>query len=102
MSGGLFPHKERTGVWWKDHSLSLILVGLLVIQTVHAIWAGHIVWLSDQQGHEQPIQNAWGSDFWIWWSYEYNVSLVADTFGVLLIVILTKWFYERGSSEGGG
>ena len=41
----------------------------------------------------------WPSDFWIWWSWEYNVSLLADTFGVILIVLLTKWLYEQGSEE---
>jgi hypothetical protein len=35
----------------------------------------------------------------VWWGWEYQVSLVADTYGVILVVLLTKWLYERGSAE---
>jgi hypothetical protein len=85
--------------WIKRHSLSLVLTALLIVQTVHAIVAGVYVW-----NREQPLGDgipAFGSEFWIWWSWEYNVSLVADTFGVLLIVVLSKWLYEEGSAENG-
>ena len=85
--------------WIKRHSLSLVLTALLIVQTVHAIVAGVYVW-----NREQPLGDgipALGSEFWIWWSWEYNVSLVADTFGVLLIVVLSKWLYEEGSAENG-
>lgn len=89
MSGGLFPRRESTGNWWRDHSLSLILVVLMVAQTALALWAGRQVYLAEQL----PV------GFWTWWAWEYNVSLVADTFGVLLVVILTKFYRERGSAE---
>ena len=85
--------------WVKRHSLSLVLAALLTAQTVHAILAGIYVW-----NREQPLGDgitALGREFWIWWSWEYNVSLVADTFGVLLIVVLSKWLYEEGSAENG-
>lgn len=87
------PHSP----WIKRHSLSLVLVVLLAVQTAHAVAAGAYVW-----NREHPLGDglpAWGRDFWVWWSWEYNVSLVADTFGVLLIVILSKFLYEEGSSE---
>jgi hypothetical protein len=96
-SGGLFPVQKPTGSWWRDHSLSIVLLALLVAQTTHAIWSGWYVF-----GNELPFGKAvqpGDYGFWMWWSYEYNVSLVADTFGVLLIVILTKWLRERGSNE---
>jgi hypothetical protein len=99
-AGGLFPQKDPTGRWWVDHGLSIVLVVILLAQTLHAVWSGWYVF-----GHEQPFGKAVepGSyGFWMWWGYEYNVSLVADTFGVLLIVILTKWLNERGSDEGNG
>ncbi len=28
--------------------------------------------------------------------------VLADTYGALLLVLLTKWFYEQGSGESGG
>jgi hypothetical protein len=98
---GLFPAQKPSGNWWRDHSLSIVLIALLAVQTAHAIWAGHVVWISETRTHGDPA-GGWPSDFWIWWSWEYNVSLVADTFGVLLVVLLTKWLNERGSSEGDG
>lgn len=83
--------------WVARHSLGLVLAVLLIAQTIYAVWSGSIVW-----ANEDPFQAkdpALTADFWVWWSWEYNVSLVADTFGVLLIVMLSKWFYEQGSAE---
>lgn len=97
----LFAVREPSGVWWRDHSLSLVLAGLLMAQTAHALWAGHEVWLGEQRDHGSGLAG-WPGDFWVWWSWEYNVSLVADTFGVILIVLMSKWFYEVGSKESQG
>ncbi len=96
MASGLFEKKEPTGSWWRDHSLSLTLVAVMLAQTVFALWSGAYVW-----GREQPLGNLppWGEGFWVWWAWEYNISLVADTFGVLLIVMLSKWLKEVGSAE---
>lgn len=83
--------------WIKRHSLSLVLIALMTAQTGHAIWAGAYVF-----SREQPLGQGiptFGREFWAWWSWEYNISLVADTFGVLLIVMLSKWLYEQGSAE---
>ena len=86
----LFPDHARKGhSWFARHSLSIVLVVLMVVQTWFAVWTGERVYAA-----EQP-----GVAFWIWWAWEYNVSLVADTFGVLLVVLLTKWLYEDGSKE---
>lgn len=83
--------------WIKQHSLGLTLAVLLVLQTLYAIWAGTYVF-----SREEPLGPGvptLGREFWAWWSWEYNVSLVADTFGVLLIVMLSKWLYEQDSAE---
>lgn len=89
MPSGLFQHRPPTGSWWRDHSLSLVLTAIMATQTVLAVWSGRYVWSLEQLG----------GSFWTWWIWEYNVSLVADTFGVLLIVLLSKWLKEVGSSE---
>lgn len=94
----LFPSKAKGGTWFSRHSLSIVLLTLMTVQTAYALWAGHHVWLSESRTHGENAAG-WPKDFWIWWSWEYNVSLVADTFGVLLIVLLTKWLYEEGSDE---
>ena len=94
---GLFPAHEPTGKWWYDHSLTIVLVTLMAAQTGHALWSGWYVF-----EREQPFGGKVGAgsgQFWVWWTYAYNISLVADTFGVILIVVLTKWLRERGSQE---
>lgn len=96
--GGLFPARKRTGVWWRDHSLSLVIGAILLVQTGWVLYTGHAEWVSAQQDHSAPAAG-WPWEFWQWWSFEFVNSLVADTYGVLLIVLLTKWFYERGSDE---
>jgi hypothetical protein len=82
----MFP--EREAKFWK-HSLSIVLGIILVAQTVYSLWTGWQVYGAEDLS----------TPFWIWWSWEYVVSVVADTYGVLLVVLLTKWFYEQGSSE---
>ena len=84
----------------KRHSLSVVLIILMVAQTAYAMWAGAYVF-----SREQPLGDGiptFGRQFWAWWSWEYNVSLVADTYGVLLVVLLTKWLYEQDSAESTG
>lgn len=96
MPSGLFEKKAPTGHWWSDHSLSLVLAAILAAQTILAILTGHYVWVNEAPfGTPAP----WSASFWIWWTWEYNISLVADTFGVLLIVLLSKWLREVGSAE---
>jgi membrane protein implicated in regulation of membrane protease activity len=89
VSTGLFPTRDPSGSWLRDHSLSLVLLALLAVQTAFCLWAGHRVYVAEGL----PVS------FWVWWGWEYQVSLVADTYGVILVVLLTKWLYERGSAE---
>ncbi len=97
---GLFEKKARSGVWWRDHSLSLVIGAILFVQTAFALWAGAYVFV-----REEPLGSGvatWTEGFWVWWGWEYSISLVADTYGVLLIVLLSKWLREVGSSEDTG
>lgn len=86
----------RRGTFWERHSLSLVLAAILIVQTCIALWAGHSVWVDEQTVHAQPLDYA---TFWVWFIWEYNISLVADTFGVILIVLLSKRLEEQGSAE---
>lgn len=99
MPTRLFEQKEPTGVWWRDHSLSLVIAAILLVQTVYALISGAYVFAREQPFG--PQVQPWSSEYWMWWSWEYNVSIVADTYGVLLIVLLSKWLKEVGSSENG-
>ena len=98
----LFPEhrkwQDEEHHWIKQHSLGVTLAVLLAVQTVYAIFVGHWAWIQDGKDHGEKL-TGWPGEFWLWWSWEYNISLVADTFGVLLIVLLSKWLYEQGSAE---
>ncbi len=87
---------RRRGSFLQRHSLSIVLAVILLAQTVAAMAAGHHVWVGEQRVHEQPLEIA---EFWIWWFWEYNLSIVADTYGVILIVLLSKRLVEEDSAE---
>jgi hypothetical protein len=91
-----FRGAAREGTFWQQHSLSVVLAVILFVQTVAAILAGRHVWVGEQEAHGLPLQ---AGEFWIWWFWEYNISLVADTFGVILIVLLSKRLEEAESAE---
>jgi hypothetical protein len=100
MFTGQRKWQDSESSWVKRHSLSLVLAVLISVQTLFAVVAGVYVWNREHPLGEDVV--GLGRAFWIWWSWEYNISLVADTFGVLLIVMLSKWLYEQGSAENGG
>jgi hypothetical protein len=85
----LFDRREATGKWWIDHSLSLALGGLLALWMVATFSLGMHHYQSEQP--EYP--------FWSWFWFEWFTSTLADVFGTLLIVLLSKRLYERGSAE---
>lgn len=63
----------------KEHSLSLFVI---------SIWLGLII------GSATLFEEDW----YAWWS-ERAGGHSDDAFGALLLVLLTKWFVERGSEE---
>jgi hypothetical protein len=86
---GLFRVEKRTGIWWRDHSLSIVLLVILLAQTAVSLFTGWNLWRQERPDTSQG--------FMTWWLFEYTTSVVADTYGVLLIVWLSKFFVERGS-----
>ena len=82
--------------WFKRHSLSLALIAVLLVQAVVVLSTGYPEWLADQQMHGEPVKTL---DFILWFVYEMTVSIIADTYGALLLVLFAKWFYEEGSPE---
>ncbi|MBY5161494.1 hypothetical protein [Salsipaludibacter albus] len=83
--------------WWVRHSLSLVLVAILVVQTLAFHLSEVPDWVADQQVHGGSTA-LWPA-YWLHFSAEWFVSVLADTYGALLLVLLTKWFYEQGSQE---
>ena len=83
----MLGEKSRAAV--RKHSLSLVLTTLWLSFTCATLFLGHAKWKSE--GDDIP--------FWTWWCYEYTMSLVADVFGALALVVLTKRLYEKDSAE---
>lgn len=94
----IFHGKPRfKGNWIKDHSLSLVL-GVIFLAHAAGYWFSEWpVWKQEQTVHQEQINIV--PDFLLHYVAEMNVSLVADAYGVLLIVLLSKWFIERDSAE---
>lgn len=99
----LYPREGRRWAdhrsWILRHSLSLVLVVLLVAQSI----AFHLTelpdWVQEQRAHGGSTA-LWPA-YWLHYGAEWFVSVLADTYGALLLVLLTKWFYEQGSEESG-
>jgi hypothetical protein len=88
--------KPGTRDWLRKHSLGLALTAMFVLMTAFTIVTGIPEFRTEQADHGQPF--AWPA-FWLWWSHEYMLSLVADVFGALILVLMTKRLYEIGSAE---
>lgn len=68
----------------------------MLVQTAYAVWSGSYVFARGPG----PRSSGWvGVEIQ---RLKYNVSLVADTYGVLLIVLLSKWFSVVGPAEDKG
>lgn len=85
----LFTRREPTGNWWRDHSLSLVLVSAMIIVTVFSVLSSYQLW----QAEELQIE------FWLWYSHHFWTGFADEILGALLLVLLSKWFVERGSAE---
>lgn len=85
--------------WFHRHSLSLVLVAVFVAFTATTLVVGWLEFSAEEIEHGgQPEL----SSFWRWWVFEYAMSLVADIFGAILLVTLTKRLREVGSAEDKG
>ena len=102
MSSGLLTGKPRIqgNTWFHKHSLSLVLVAILVVQSVIYHFTELPVWIGEQQAHGEPT--ALWPDYWLHYTAQWFVSVLADTYGALLLVLCTKWFFEQGSAESEG
>lgn len=81
----LFGGEPRfQGNWIKEHSLSLVVgsifLGLMLGAYLTQSWADS------------------SNDRLVWWNSTLH-GLRDDAFGALLIILGSKWFYERGSAE---
>lgn len=81
--------------WLKEHSLSVALAALFFLQCVFYLRGA---WPEFQQDAKHQAEGATLPDFLVYAFTEMNLSILADTYGALLLVLFSKWFFERGSS----
>lgn len=82
--------------WLRRHGLGVTLVATFLAFTAATLILGWHEYAAEQSEHGQPVDDA---GFWLWWAWEYAMSLVADVFGACLLVLLTKRLREVGSAE---
>jgi len=88
---GIFGGRPRFhGSWAHEHSLSIVLAALLVVQSLVFHFTELPDWVGDQQAHGDPTA-LWPA-YWLHYTAEWFVSVLADTYGALLLVLFTKWF----------
>jgi hypothetical protein len=80
----------------KEHSLSLILGMILLTMLTFQFFAGYAEWSNEQNAHKEPLVFR---DYLTHYASETVLSLEADVFGAIVLVLFTKWFFERGSAE---
>lgn len=86
--------------WWKNHSLSIFLISLIVLQTGVAMVCMWYVWRYSwdtfQVGKVPGVKA-----FLVFFLGQFLLSVVADTYGAWLQVWATKKFTEEGSPASG-
>lgn len=88
--------KNQDAGFLRRHSLTLILTVILFGQFVIYTYFAWRHFTDDQVAHGQTATFASFATYWI---AETQLSMLADTFGALLLVLATKYFYETGSAE---
>ncbi len=81
----------------REHSLSIFLIVVLIIQsTLYGI-------LHFPEWQEEQLMLGDGWSWAGWWRHywgEWHLSVLADVAGFAMIVLTGKWLYEKGSPEG--
>lgn len=79
--------------WLRRHGLSTVLITLFLSMVTTTAF------MANEMYRAQGIQE---SPIWRWWMFQTILSLEADVFGAILLVVLTKYLREKGSAEDKG
>lgn len=84
--------------FWQEHSLSIVLISLFIAMSIAYWFLGMADWKDQEIAHGATPQ-VW-PDYATHYAAEMTVSNVADVFGAIVLVMFTKWWTEKNSSEG--
>jgi hypothetical protein len=80
------------------HSLTITLVVLLAAHTAAILVLGPGQYRAYELDPGEPFN---AGAYWQWFAFEYNLSILADVYGAIILVVGTKWLHEVGSPEAG-
>jgi hypothetical protein len=85
--------------FWREHSLTILLTGLLVLVFALSLWA---TWheYRDNEALGPRIHSPFSVAFTYYWLMQVGTNYAAELMGLITITLLTKRFRERFSSEG--
>lgn len=69
----------------------------MVLQLIVVIVSGYYIFQWIEWSPDMPV--SFGTALLIWLIFSVTLSIVADTYGALLLVLASKFFYEQGSAE---
>lgn len=86
----------------KNHGLSIVLFTILLAQSIDYFFIGHKNWVDQQKVYAKILNekpDASYGEYLSTYRAEMMVSILADTYGAILLVVLTKKLRETGSKE---
>jgi len=86
---------EPTGKWWVDHPLALLLSVLVAHLCIGAVVGYYLLWVPKQADMGLTADGFWEADYWRWFLIEANLALLAQPWGVLVPVLVTKWVIDH-------
>jgi hypothetical protein len=96
FGGGSRKWQGDDATWVQRHSLSLFLGGLTLAQTIGAAVAYYFVWVNGWD----TAPGKWSfAMFATFFTAAWLTSVLADSYGALLLVLASRWFFEEGSAE---
>jgi predicted negative regulator of RcsB-dependent stress response len=81
--------------FWYEHSLTILIIGMMLAFAIVFWFAGLEYWQADQQAHGKQAR-IW-PDFVVYYIADMADSLFGSMIGALVIVQGTKYLRERGS-----
>lgn len=85
--------------FWREHSLTILLVLLLVAVLAVGTWATWHEFRTNETAGNEAHAPFVSQRFAVYWLMQLGTNYAAELMGLITIVLLTKKFRERFSAE---
>jgi hypothetical protein len=82
---------------WRQHQLAIILIGVFLAQSIAYWFVHHGEWVEDARAHGDSATTL---GYVQHYASEMLVSVLADTYGALLVVVFFGLFRDKWKSRG--